>query len=383
MAKKRGAGEGTCYFDKRRGVWVAQLPPDALTGKRPQRTAATQREALALLAELRAERQGGKDSTAKQPTIAGFLETWLDDVIKPTLRPSTYASYSWVVRAYVVPTLGRLRLEALTPALCQRWANQLAHEVAATTVRNTYLRLRAALDVAVDWHYIERNPALRIKLPPLPPSGAQVYTVEQARLLLRAAEGWRLEPAAWALLLLGLRRGEVLGLAWRDFDRKAGTIKITQQVQFIGGAVVISSTPKTDNARRTLPLPPGLHALLLAHWSNQQEERSICPDWKEHGLIFPSDVGTPITPTNLRRSLHVLCGRAGVPLLRVHDCRHTCATLLGEQGEQESVIAALLGHAPATITGHYAHVSLDMLRAAVTKLETTLKGGEAAKEREG
>jgi integrase len=375
MAKRRGKGEGTVYPDRQRGVWVAQLPADELTGKRPQRTAPTQREALALLAQMKAERQGGKDLTAKQPTVAAFLDTWLEEIVKPTLRASTHDSYRNLVRLYIVPTLGRLRIEALTPALCQRWANQLTQRVAISTVHNAYQRLRTALNVAIDWGYITSNPAKSVKLSKLPPVKARGFTVAQARQLLDGAAGWHLEALVWVLLVLGLRRGEVLGLAWRDLDWKAGTITITQQVQAIAGKRVVSPTPKTDNARRTLPLPPGVLARLRHHWTEQLELRALLgADWHEHGLIFPVETnGRPMLPRNLGAAFTRLCTRVGVPVLRIHDCRHTCAGLLGDQGESSMVIGAVLGHAPASITDRYAHVSMDTIRAALTRLERTLE----------
>jgi integrase len=165
-------------------------------------------------------------------------------------------------------------------------------------------------------------------------------------------------------------------------------------VQTIAGKTVISPSPKNDSSRRVLPVPPRALARLRAHWENHQEERALGgPEWKEHGLIFASGIGTPVLPANLHRALHGEKARdgraqtkgfmekAGVPERRIHDLRHTCATLLGEQGEREEVIAALLGHTPATITRHYANVRLDTLRAAVERLERVLLDeSEAARD---
>lgn len=387
MAKRRSDAEGSVYYSDARKCWVAQLDRDPLTNKRPLRTAKTEKEALELLRQMRAERSGGRDLSVKQPTLAAFLALWLLEVIKPNKKASTHDGYAQMCRLYIEPTLGRLRLEKLTPILIQRWVNDLARQgIGPATIRNAYTRLRSALDTAVTWRYLSHNPAVGITLPKLPRPIAKAYTLEQARKLLLAAQGWRQEALIWIMLLLGLRRGEALGLAWRDLDWETGTIQITQQVQLIDKKIVISPVLKTDSSRRTLPLTPGLVALLRHHWSEQQTERKAPGvDWKEHGLIFPSEVGTPLAPRNFYRAFEALCGakRANVPVLRIHDLRHTCATLLGEQGEQEALIGALLGHTAANITRQYAHVGVEALRGAVGRLEQALSGDREDKAQEG
>lgn len=372
---KRPDRDGTLYYSNARHRWVVQLPADELTGKRPTRYAQTEREALALKREMEREQHGGRDLTIKQPTLAQFLDIWLAEVVKPNRRASTLDSYSQICRLYIAPTLGRQRLEALTAPLIQRWINSLS--VGPATVRNAYARLTAALDIAVSWGYLARNPADGIVLPKLPATEDTAYTLNEAQRLLTAAEGWRLEGLLWALLILGLRKGEALGLAWRDFERRGQTIRVTQQVQLIGGQVVISPAPKTDTSRRTLPLPSGLYQRFCVAWQERQEER-VHPsvEWTEHGLIWPCENGNPIWPRNLNTAFAALCKRAQVRQLPVHSLRHTCATLLGEQGEQEVVIAALLGHTAANVTRKYEHVR-ERLRTALERLERTLEGEQA------
>lgn len=380
--KKRSDSEGSVYYSRARGCWVAQLDRDPLTGKRPLRTADTEKAALELLRQMRTERAGGRDLTVKQPTLDQLAALWLAESVQPSKKASTHASYEQVYRLYIAPTLGRLKVETITPPLVQRWANALLeNDISPATVRNAYARLRAMLHIAVRWRYIAHNPALEVDLPKLPPSIAAAYTLEEVQALIKGAADWRLEGLLWALLLLGLRKGEALGLAWRDLDWKAGTIKITQQVQLINKQVVISPTTKTED-RRVLPVPPGLLVRFRRAWEDRQIERKFHGEaWKEHGLIFPSEQGTPIQPRNFNRAFTALCTRSGVPAHRVHDLRHTTATLLGELGEQKATIAALLGHSAATITEHYMHL-VRVLRAAVERLEQVLESGEA-KEKSG
>jgi integrase len=378
--KRRGDGEGTVFFDKSRGKWIASLPPDELSGKRPRRLAASQAEAIVLLRQMEAERARGATLTEKNPTLAQFLDLWLKDVVAPNKRPSTTNGYRDVLTSHVYPTIGRKRVKELTHALVQRWVNDLAQRRAPSTVRRAYARLRPALDVAVRWYKLAGNPADGVELPPLGASKAQPLTIAQVQALFVAVGDWRLAALIYALVLLGLRRGEALGLAWRDYDREAQTIAITQQVQDYRGKLTISSLLKTDAARRIVPVPPMLAAMLTALWETLQQERRL-DGWQEHQLIFPAENGKPKRPRALSLAFKGFCAKAGTPV-RLHDLRHTCATLLGEQGASEAVIAALLGHTPSTITRHYAHVGIAQMREAVEGLERALCQ-EAAQEADG
>jgi integrase len=165
-----------------------------------------------------------------------------------------------------------------------------------------------------------------------------------------------------------LRRGEGLGLSWADLDWEKGTVQVRRQVQQINGKVIVSDYIKTDAGRRILPVPQPLLERLRAHWQNQQEERALMgAGWNERDLIFPTETGSPVGPSNLLRHFRLLLTCAGLPSVRLHDLRHTCATLLGERiGDR--VIAAILGHTPGTVTARYAKVTLTQMREALEGL---------------
>ena len=402
MAKRRGNTEGSVFQDKK-GVWWAQLPADE-QGRRPRRRAKTQREAQQKLRQMEREREQGINLTAKQPTVEEFAATWLEDVVKRTCKVSTHTNYTNVMTYYVLPHVGQIRLDKLTTQRVQRLVNDLADAgYSPDTVHNAYLRLRGMLTVAVEYRLVAYNVAIGIRLPKPSKGGQRALTVKEVQTFLRTVAGHRLELYYHVLLKLGVRRGEGLGLRWRDLDWKARTIKITQQVQAPDGKVLVT-TPKTEGSERTLPLPPLLLERLREHREVQAEERAFLEDeWQEHGLIFPSEVGTPLGPRNVLRHFalarvqaklvpgkgddaeantadtpkgdeHEEEGEEGKERLRLHDLRHTCATLLGELGVEERVIGAILGHVPATITAQYAHVSLTAMREALELLERTLEG---------
>jgi integrase len=294
-------------------------------------------------------------------------------------------------RLYINPKIGKLRLDKLTPPRVQGWVNMLVDSgQAAGTVRNAYLRLRGMLDVAVRYRLINANPAKEIDLPPLTNDRARTLSLSEARTLLRAADGELDIRATYTtkdgrtkslprsssrhtliyhlLLALGIRRGEVLGLGWDELDWEEGTVQVHRQIQQINGKVIVSDYTKTDASRRVLPVPQALLARLRAHWQNQQEERALMGEgWNELGLLFPSETGMPLSPSNLLRHFRLLLTIAGLARVRLHDLRHTCATLLGER-VSERVIAAILGHTPGTVTARYAKVTLSQMREALEAL---------------
>jgi integrase len=390
MPKRRDHGEGTISYDEKRKRWFYYLPRDEM-GHRQRVSGKTKAEVLAKAEELKAKRAQGLDLDTKQPTVEQFSEVWLRDVVKRTRRPSTHASYEQMFRLYINPKLGKLRVDKLTAARVQGWVNMLVDAgQAAGTVRNAYLRLRGMLDIAVRYRLISTNPAKEIDLPPLTNDRARALSLSEAHTLLRAADGELDVRAAYTtkdgrtksppkvssrhtliyhlLLALGLRRGEVLGLGWDELDWEAGTVQVRRQVQQINGKVIVSDYTKTDAGRRTLPIPQALLERLRAHWQNQQEERALVDEgWNELGLLFPSETGVALSPSNLLRHFRLLLKIAGLPSVRLHDLRHTCATLLGER-VSDRVIAAILGHTPGTVTARYAKVKLPQMRQALETL---------------
>lgn len=367
MAKRRGNDEGSVYQDKD-GVWWAQLPPDH-QGRRPKRRAKTRKEAFEKLRQMQKERSQGVDLTTKQPTVEVFAATWLEQVVKRSGKATTYSSYAFVLRQYVLPSIGTTRLDRLTTPQVQQMVNDLIDEnYAARTIRNGYLRLRAMLDVAVLYKLIPYNVAIGVKLPKIDKDTQRAMALTEVHTLLTEFVGHRNEALYYCYFGLGLRRGEGLGLLWRDLDWENGTIKITQQIQTVENKTV-ANTPKNDKTR-TLPVPEYLLTMLREHWRNQQEERRLLGvNWKEHGLIFASEVGTPIGPRNLNRQFGDARERSGLPEdIHVHTARHTCATMLGELDTEERVIGAILGHTPGNVTAYYAKVTMPMMRSALEAL---------------
>jgi integrase len=318
----------------------------------------------AVAAKLKAalqDQQQGVNLTQGRVTVAQFLERWLDEVVRVRNRPRTYYGYKGAVARYLVPHIGAIMLHQLTPADVQALIGALLavrtpEPLAAATVRYARDVLNRALNTAVAWGFIARNPAHRVAVPRDAGRTITPLTVEQARQLLAALQGHRLEALYRVALSLGLRRGEVLGLRWVDVDLNGATITITGGLQRVNN-VLERTPPKTAGSAATLPLPPALVRALRQHHQRQEAERAACPDWQEHGYVFPSRIGTPFEPTNLNRHLKALLRRAGLPRIRVHDLRHSCASLLIAQDVHPKVIQTILRHANISTTMDvYGHV---------------------------
>lgn len=398
MPKRRAHGKGTLSYDETRKRWFYYLPRDE-TGARQRVSGKTRAEALAKAEALKAKRAQGLALDAKQPTIEQFSAVWLRDVVQRTRRASTHDSYEQMFRLYINPKLGTIRLDKLTAARVQGWINTLVDAgQSAATVRNAYLRLRGMLDVAVRYRLITANPAKDVDLPHLTNDRPRVLSLAEARILLRAADGivdlrkpyttrnnrtkhlpklgTRYALVYHLLLALGLRRGEGLGLSWDDVDWDGSTVQVRRQVQVVTLKVVVSEYTKTDAGRRTLPIAPALLERLRAYRRNQDEERALMgSEWNARGLIFVTENGTPVSPSNLLRHYRMLLACAGQGPLRLHDLRHTCATLLGER-TSDRVIAAILGHTPGTVTARYAKVTLSQMREALEGLYQELTAAD-------
>jgi integrase len=384
MAKrpKKAWGDGSVFeYPEGSGVWWAQLKkgPD---GKRPKRRAASEADAYTLLAEMINERKQGLKLGVKSPTVAELIDIWLEGVMRRTVKATTYHNYTQYAKLYVTPHIGPIRVKDLTQPQVQAMVNLLTDAHAAGTARAGYQVLHAALEYAIVAKYRSDNPADKVKLPHLEKGEPRALIIVEARRLLAAGDTHRLGALYWVLLSLGLRKGEVLGLLWNDLNWEKAELKITQQIQTIDGKTT-ATTPKTKTSKRTVPVPPLLLERLRTHWNTQQEERRLLgAEWHEHGLIFPSEVGTPMGPRNLNRMYYDVRNTAELPGVRLHDLRHTCGTCLGDLGVPEMVIAALLGHSGGSITWRYVHPTIKAMRAAVERLEHLLTGNDLEQQSE-
>ena len=346
------------------------------------------------------------------PTVGQYLTRWLSEVVEPNLEATTHAYYETMVRLYICPTLGGRRLDRLTTRDVQAWVNKLGmicqccaqgkdaarpeskqrccaigqccHEYAGRrTVQAARNTLRAALNNAKDSdELVTRNAANYIKVPT--PARRRrrdsVWSVEEASRFLASAHDDN-DPlyAAYVLVLVNaLRKGEVLGLTWDSIDFDESELDIHWQLQRIRQQLIHKERVKTEDssADDTVPMP-GFCAAALKLRRNQQDaaRAEAGKRWQPSDLVFTTRWGTPIEPRNFNRSFEARCRKADVPRIRVHDTRHTCASILAELEVHPRVAMRILRHAKITITMEvYTNVSDKITRAALNRLSDTLGG---------
>jgi integrase len=389
--KRRGHGEGTIR-QRSDGRWEATLSLGFDGGKRKRKSyyGVTQAEVLRKLKEAHGDVAENRPLPNERLLLKEFLlHQWLP-LVKPTLRPRTFESYRETVALHIAPMLGQIPLAKLATTDVQRLVNQKVDERKLSATSIIYIRnvLRAALNHARRWRLVKYNVADDVTLPASDDSDIRPLDEAQAPKLLEHAKGHRFEALFTVAVALGLRKGEILGLRWTDLDLDDRRVRVVRALHAIKGDLPAGwerLTPtltlgpvKTRRSQRELELRPFAVAALRAHRARQLEHRLAAGgDWKDHGLVFATSLGTPIVPRNLTRSLKALLKKAGLPTTtRFHDLRHSCGTLLHSQGVPARAIAEVLGHTQLRTTERYTHATQAMVRDAAERMEKLLGGFE-------
>ncbi|MGH2614153.1 MAG: tyrosine-type recombinase/integrase [Thermomicrobiales bacterium] len=377
MGSRRGHGEGSIYYRQSDRRWVASVDLGYINGKRTRkvRYGKTRKEAAEKLKEALHDQARGLALATREQTVGQFLDTWLTEVVKPSVRSKTFRGYESVVRMHLAPSLGRHRLTKLTPQHVQQMLN--AKRASGLSPRSAqYLRdvLRNAIGQALKWGLVSRNVATLVEPPRVKHCEMRFLTPDEARTLFTTARGERLEALYTVALALGLRQGESLGLRWEDVDFAAGTLRIRYALQRIDGTLQLVE-PKTSQSRRTLVMPPTVVAALRDHQERQDLERIAAGDrWVETGLVFTTTKGIPLDARNVTGRFKQVLASAGLPDMRWHDLRHSCASLLLAQRVPHRVVMEPLGHSQISLTMSYSHVVPELQAQAALSMERVLGG---------
>lgn len=372
---RRGNGEGGIYKDKERGRWIGQYTDG--NGKRRSLYAETREQARVLLNRAISERDRGMGVANGTATVADYLRSWLD-IIRPTIRESTWIRYRQLCEGHLIPALGRHKLAKLTPYHVQSfYAAKLASgTVSATTVRRTHEVLRNALGAAVRREMVARNVATLVDAPRPNDTEMRVLSPEQLVAFLAAASdpGERLGALYTLAVTTGMRAGELLALRWRDVDLTCSTVQVRASLTRTLNGYVIGK-PKTKKSERKLTLPEVAWDALREHRARQLEERMRCgPAWHDNDMVFASERGTALDPANLRHRYAWFLRRHELPDIRFHDLRHTAATTLLGEHEDIKRISAMLGHSKTGVTADiYLHVSEGMQASVAETMNRVIR----------
>jgi integrase len=313
----------------------------------------------------------GEHPEASKMTVANWLGLWLAST-KAEVSPKTHERYAEIVRCYLVPGLGQLPLQRLTPTDIQRAYTRFTRNPSPRTRRHIHRILRSALARAVEQQALARNPADALKrLPKVERKPPVTLTVEQSQRLLSAIRHTTTYWPTMLALATGLRRGELLALRWRNVDLAAGVIRVVESLEQTKAGLRFKST-KSEKGRG-VALPSFAVAELHRH-KQAQAETLLALDIRQSGdtLVCARVDGQPKQPASLTHEFTYLVGRMGqgFPRIRFHDLRHTHATQLLASGIHPKVVQERLGHSTIAVTMDiYSHVTPGMQAEAVAKLD--------------
>ncbi len=371
---------------------MVELGRDPATGKRRQKWHSgfvTKREAERKLSDLLTRLDRGEYVEPSKLTVSEYLtERWLP-AIRRRVRPSTFGSYERNVRGHIVRHVGHLPLQQLTgDALSAMYGALLDHGrrdgkgLSPRSVRYLHAIIRRALEDAVRWQLVPRNVADRADPPrqTINREPLRTWTAEQLRAFLEHVREDRLYALWAALSSTGMRRGEALGLGWDHADLDAARLAVRRNLVAVRGRgserEAAWSEPKTAKSRRSVALDPGTVEALRVHRMRQVEERMAWgPAWKDHGLVFSREDGSPLDPDWVSKRFERLVAVTGLPALRLHDLRHTHATLALQAGIHPKVVSERLGHSTIAITlDTYSHAIPAMQESAAERVARLVLG---------
>ena len=395
---RKANGESSIYKgdDGRWHGWVSLGKRERGKADRRHVVGRTRSEVLAKVRDLEQKREAGQAPVAgKSMTVAEWMDHWLT-IAKRSVRVTTYVGYESYVRLHIKPALGHHRLDRLLPEHLEAFYTHLADGkgLSPSMQLQQHRVISRALKVALQRGRVARNVATLVQAPTLKRAEVVPFSTDEARRILTAAKTHR-NAARWSVALaMGLRQGEALGARWADVDLEAGTWRVTQGIQRqayrhgcgdepcgqkplkcpkrVGGLVLVP--PKTDKGRRTIGIPVQLVDALKAHRAVQEAEREAAGSlWQDHGLVFVQETGKMIDPSRDWEEWKRLLAEAEVRDGRLHDARHTAATLLLEQGVDARVVMEILGHSQITLTQNtYQHVMPKVIADATQRVATVL-----------
>lgn len=383
--KRRGNGEG-CITQRSDGRWQASFTvkydPITRTSKKAYIYGKTREEVRDKLTDAL---HSVKNGTYRQPsklTVGEWLTMWLNDYMKPSIRPTTWEGYQTQIDKHIIPNLGHIRLDKLQTSNLQKLYNDKLKgdradgrkgSLSPRSVRYIHTILHAALVQAKREMLITINPADAVKLPKLEKREMHTLDTEGLKVFLEKAK----KTCHYTIYLLacasGLRRGELLGLRWKDVDLDAGSITVTQNLVKTNKEVIFQE-PKTKLSRRTVNIPPAVVKELRAHKARQAGDKLLHGDkYSKLGLVFCKADGSPMNPQTLSKHFDKLIKKTKLNRMCLHDLRHTFATLSLQEGVSPRTIQETLGHHNTAFTLNvYSHVTDKMRQEATDKIGNLL-----------
>lgn len=369
MARRRANHEGTIYRRKDR-LWCAQV---SLDGHRLTKYGKTQRECHDWIKAMLDKIDSGLTYGSVHITLESFINSWLNGK-QLSLRERTVFQYRKIAENYILPRLGKMRIQDIRPVHILRMYSAIQEGgTGARTLQLVHTVLHNTFDQAVQEGTVLRNPIDAVKRPRWEHKEFKTFTEDEVRQFLLATAGHRHEALFYLALTTGMREGELLGLKWSDLDWNKGVLNIQRQLQRIEHKGLFFVSPKTKAGRRQIKLRQGMLDRLADHRRKQELERQQADNrWQENDLIFPSSIEAPFEGHRIWDEFKELLVKAGLPDMRFHDLRHTALSLLMDMGIAVTTVQQRAGHSKASVTtdiyGHSMSRSQDQAAEQIDEL---------------
>lgn len=385
VAKRRGNGEGSIY-KRPDGTWAGQVSVgyDPATGKLKRKSfyGKTRKEVADKMAQALQEVRSGTYIEPAQTTFGEWLDKWLTGYKKGQLKPTTYQGYEILINVHIKPALGKIPMAKLQSHMLQAFYNEKLAAgradgkggLSTRMVRYLHAVIRQALQQAVKEGLLARNVADATSPPTVKNKQMRPLTENELLTFFETAKGDRLFAAYVLAATTGLRRGELLGLCWDCVDIEHGVITVQRQLLVLKDCLTLEETTKSKSGRRSITLTDDAIRELKAHKKRQAQEKLLMGEaYQDNGLVFCKEDGTPLDPREFTKRFQRQLAKAGLPKVRLHDLRHTHASLLLARGVHPKVVQERLGHSSITMTlDLYSHLTPGLQEAAAATLNGLL-----------
>ncbi|MCH5586283.1 site-specific integrase [Shimazuella sp. AN120528] len=345
----------------------------------------TKKEAELACAELITQIEKNEYIEPSKLTFGEFLKDFMENHVRLTIRQSTYESQISVINKHIYPGLGHLELQKITPMIIQKfYSNKLREGLSASYIRIMHAIISKTLKTATEWELISKNVSTLLKPPRVENNDVEVWTMTEITQFLSLTKNRKFYIAYALAIFTGMRKGEILGLRWRDCDLDKGQIRIRQTLYKVKGALTFQE-PKTRKSKRSISISETVISILKKHRAAQNELKlKLGNAYRDHDLVVANYNGNPVDLGDINRDLKYVISKYNLPKIKFHGLRHTHATLLLQLGENPKVVSERLGHAEVGITlNTYSHVLPDMQKSLADNFENAIQIENASIDKKG
>ena len=369
------------HIRKKDSTWqyTVELDRDPISNKRKQKSKGgfrTKRECEKAMAEMIVQIEQGEYFESKETLLKDYLHQWLE-AIKNNISEGTFVFYNDIVDKIIIPKLGLIKINKLTPLSIQNFLTSESKNKSGTTVRHYYNVLNISLNRALKWQLIQVNPCNAVETPKKSQKKIKVLSPEESNNLLEYTQSCIFEVMYIPVLLAltcGMRRGEILGLKWDNINFEKNILVVKNNLQLFNGTIKLT-VPKTDKSARTIALLPSTIKILKEHKKNQLKQKLLhSSEYNDENFVCCWEDGRPIRPDYITQTFKKIIRHGNFLDVSFHDLRHTHATLQLLKGVNPKIVSERLGHSRINMTlDTYSHVLPEMQQQAVEKLAEIFK----------